>query len=157
MHPLLRQVAAGKLSADPRREEAARDRHSTFYCAVLGRWGDRWNRGLGIEETVDLDADRTNVWTALKRASRQGNGKRIDLALDALANCAPARLSFLVGEAIFQVVVNGLTECPRPLTSDAPWTRALRTGFRRASQTPGCPTRGSGWARPSRTFPRRVS
>lgn len=84
MHRLLRQYGASKLATDPAAEDAARDRHSNYFCHLLETWGHDLKGQHQLETITIFDLEITNARAAWERGVSQGVLNHIDQALDAL-------------------------------------------------------------------------
>ena len=80
IHELLRHYGAEKLS-DP---DAARDRHSAYYCIAVERWHIESQGPREAEALEELERDLENVRAAWRWAAAQQEIARLDRALDGL-------------------------------------------------------------------------
>jgi predicted ATPase/DNA-binding SARP family transcriptional activator len=131
MHELLRQYGCDRLAADPVQEHATRDRHSSHYCRALGRWGDAMNHGKYQEAEFDLEADWANLRMSWRRACKNADVVRLDLALDGMLWLIIARLTpWQEAERLFQHVIDGLEAQPEPRSADSKRVLAKALLFR---------------------------
>jgi tetratricopeptide (TPR) repeat protein len=64
LHELIRHYAAEQLADDPEDQRAARERHSAYYSAFLGRIKARTTRGYEATWLEDIEAEMDNIRAA---------------------------------------------------------------------------------------------
>jgi predicted ATPase/DNA-binding SARP family transcriptional activator len=124
MHELLRQYGADKLKMLRDREKAARDRHSEYFCAALGRWRDDLTGPRELEALGEIETDLENVRAAWEWAAVQGHAERLYPAIDALGQFFFERARAAEGDRLFQSAYDGLARVSQPLEVEAKRTLA---------------------------------
>ncbi len=84
VHGLLRQYATERLAADPAQEQAVRDRHAAYYCAMLATCAAELKGARQVEALAEIEADVENARAAWEWATRHGRVDLLTQALDSL-------------------------------------------------------------------------
>jgi len=84
IHPILRQCAAEKLSADPDRTADARSRHARYYSEWLSRMNEKLKGGEQIAALAALRAETRNLHDAWRRLIEQQDLQRLHQVLPAM-------------------------------------------------------------------------
>lgn len=85
VHELLRQFAGQELAKDVAEQEAARERHSAYYLALLARTAPDWKgeRQLQVLDLASRESDNINA--ALRQALQRGSWAHLHGALESWA------------------------------------------------------------------------
>ncbi len=84
IHELLRQYGAGKLSADPVREQDVRERHSAFFCGFLQDREADWCGARQQRAASEVRNDVDNVQRAWRWAAKKGDSLLLAQGLQSL-------------------------------------------------------------------------
>jgi tetratricopeptide (TPR) repeat protein len=109
MHELFRQYAQGKLDEGPRTARtAARDRHCTFFCAALERWGEALKGPEQVRALSELGAEIGNARAAWEWAAQRGYVERLDQGMDGLCRFYQWRGRYQEGETACRLAEEAL-------------------------------------------------
>jgi predicted ATPase len=108
LHELLRQYAAEKLDQAPAISEAARDRHSAYYCVLLQQWEADLKGVRQQAAMAEIEAELENTRLAWHWAVAQRQIERLAGAMESLGMFYEWRGRYQEGEAAFRLVAEGL-------------------------------------------------
>jgi predicted ATPase/DNA-binding SARP family transcriptional activator len=110
VHELLRQYAAQKLAQAPAEEKAARQRHSAFYAAFLGRREADLKGPRQREALAEIETEGENIRLAWGWAVEQGEVEHLDQAINTLGYFYQWRGRYQDGEAACRAAAERLKE-----------------------------------------------
>jgi predicted ATPase len=100
IHELLRQFAAGELARQPELQDAARDRHSAYYLALLQKLEPDWRTGRQLETLATVSRESDNINAAWSRALATGAWEQLAGAMDSWGQYHYWRGLFVDGNAL---------------------------------------------------------
>jgi len=109
MHEFVRQCAAEKLERLPAAGEAARDRHSAYYAALLQQREADLRGSRQQIALAEIKADIENARVAWDWATSRGQVRRLEQALEPLCLFYEWRVRYREGEAVCRSVAEKLT------------------------------------------------
>lgn len=98
IHRLLHHYGANKLAAHPAAEDAARQRHCTYYCTSLARWDAESEGDRQLEALTEIEKENANAHAAWLWAIKKERFSSIDQAADGLGRFYLWRRRFHQGE-----------------------------------------------------------
>ncbi len=104
MHELLRQYADEKLRQAPEEEQAARDRHSTYYMAALREWSRELQSACQQDALAELDVEIDNVRAGWSWAVKRGQAERLVEGMEGLGPFCDWRARYKEGEKLFRIL-----------------------------------------------------
>jgi predicted ATPase/transcriptional regulator with XRE-family HTH domain len=113
LHELIRHYAAEQLARDPEGERAARERHSTYYAAFLGRIKAQTIQGYKDTWLEDIEAEMDNVRAAWAWATDNGRPLVLLPAAEILSNFFDVRGRLWEGRAMLESAQRSLEGLPK--------------------------------------------
>lgn len=114
LHELIRQAAAERLAQMPALESATRDRHSVFYCYLLGDQEVRLHGPTQQIALAQIALELDNIRTAWQWAVVQQQIERLDSAMHSLGVFYEWRNYYQEGEAVYKYTVCQLQQTANP-------------------------------------------
>ncbi len=106
VHELLRQYAAERLEG-MRGSEAAHSRHTRYYAAALGRWGDELEGSCQLDALAEMDLEIGNARAAWDWAVERELGDQLQQAMDGLCRYYEWRGRHQEGAAVCEALLEG--------------------------------------------------
>jgi predicted ATPase/transcriptional regulator with XRE-family HTH domain len=118
LHELIRHYAAEQLARDPEDERATRERHSTYYAALLGKIKARTIRGYEDTWLEDVEAEMANIRAAWTWATDNGRPLVLLPAAEILSIFYDVRGRVWEGRAMLESVQHSLERLPGDRATD---------------------------------------
>jgi predicted ATPase/DNA-binding XRE family transcriptional regulator len=118
LHELVRHYAAEQLACDPKVERATRERHSTYYAALLGKIKDQTTRGYKDTWLEDIEAEMDNIRSAWAWATENGRPIILLPAAEILSIFYDVRGRLWEGRAMLESVQRSLEQPPEERTPE---------------------------------------
>jgi len=109
IHRLLSQYGAEKLARDPATEQAARERHCSFFSETLQQWDEQLKGAGQLEALGDFEDESTNVRAAWYFAVEVGQFEQLDKMVDGLSRLYLWRRRFHEGETACRLAEESLS------------------------------------------------